>query len=177
MIERKSTSGRWVLHEGKPMFEEIETTHFYEPILRIWNSKKGEPVYKTPEQVGLMKKTNLTILFQEERMNPRKFRSTEVVWFKELKEITVREDREHVWLLWDSQTKKLFIKDLMFGVTLACPLRTTPDIIVTDLTEEPEFLSIKQVKDLIEGYAINSPLLIFSKKEESGDYGIGTESK
>jgi hypothetical protein len=159
------------------MFEEIETTHTYDSMLGVWNSKKGEPVYKSPEQVGLMKKTNLTILFQETRPNPRKFRSIETVWFKEQKEISVREDREHIWLLWDVQSKKLFIKDLMFGVTFQCPLKTNADIIVSDLTEEPEFLSIKQVKDLIEGIAVNSPLLIFTKKEESGDYGIGVESR
>lgn len=169
----KSTEGHWVLHEGKPMWQEVTITRTYDTVLGIWNKKESEPVYKSPSEVGLVKDFTLTILFREEFENRKKHKQVEIAWFLERKKILVREDRTHVWLLWSDN--KLWIKDVWNQQTFPCPLKeSTPDIIITDLDDEPRYLSQTDLKETLK---TSDPKMIFSKKDDDSNYGIELKVK
>lgn len=59
-------------------------------------------------------------------------------------------------------------------MTAECPLRTSPDVIVTDETEEPEYIS---KKDLEEFLKTADAKMFFDGKDDNGDYQVGSEIK
>jgi len=171
---KNSTKGEWKLNGNKVVWVEEQFTSTFDQILGIWVKKRTGVVEKTPEEspLKLMKEFRLKILFKDIRPNPKKFRSKEIAWFMEIKLIKIREDQEFMYLCWSDG--RLYIKDLYNQMTVECPFRSGPDIIVTDETEEPEFISKKDLEAFIK---TSDPKMVFDGKDDNGDFQIGSEIK
>lgn len=167
---RKSTKGKWKLHNNLPVFEEVELVSTFDSMLGSWSKKKVvQTLYKTPEQMGLVKEILVMVLFREERDNVRKYKGKTVEWFQESFRIKVREDCE--WMFLTFQDRHLWLKDLYYGQTCECPLKNSPNVIVTEENKsgEPEYVEKSKLEELIK----NVPnLLIYSKKDDDGNYVV-----
>jgi hypothetical protein len=166
-MAEKSVTGKWVLKDGVPAWQEVTEYKTYNSFLQKWSKKRSEPVYKTPEEIGYFKECEVTILFKEERENLKKFRGKSFEWFKEVKSVSIREDRPHCWFSWEDG--KLVIHDVWNQMSFAfIPQKSTPDVLVKDVLEEPELVSKTQLKTLAEDKS--KKVLAFSRKDENDEF-------
>lgn len=149
-------NGQWTLVDDKVMWREIvgkKPNHKFE--------------YFTPEQIGLKKSVNFSIVTSKEILTHETLTATGIVYFVQHVKVSVRPDQEDVWLL--EENGKVFMKNLRLQTTGICDLRSNPWVLVT----KTEFIrtTLKKIKELEKKRIV----LAFNKYDPATDtYGLFT---
>lgn len=150
----KPQKGQWMRHKNEIRWQE--------------EISKGKYEYHTPEELGLKKEFEFSVVIAKDVKTYETLSGTMRLFFVQHFKAKIREDQPHVWL--QKEGNRLYMRNLLVETCGICPLKSDPWILVS----KTEFKRITREK-LQELQKVRL-VIAFSEYDETTDlYGVSVQ--
>lgn len=131
-------SANWQLIDNSPMWVETTTTKKYDKILNSWIVENKEEKSFTPQlsPFKCCKTMDVTIILLREKSDDDAPTGSKTLIYLRTLNVKVKDNQENVWLTWNEDANKLYIKNLMSQFTYPFACNSDPQINVKVIDEK-----------------------------------------